>query len=341
MEKFGRVAARKLAFRSEQSYRTWIEGYLKFLRTPEALRGVTSEEKMERFLSNMAREDYSSVTQNQAFNAVLFLYRHVLGVDLKEVKALRCRRIQRERYTPTREEMMAILHHLKNSPQYHFRLAGALMYACGLRVSECCELRVKDFDLHRMVVTVFEGKGNKDRVVRLPEILLPAIRKQLARARHLAELDVANRQPVQLPGRLALKSPKMQFDPEWFFVFPSAVPSKHPRTGEMVRWCMSPDVMQRAVLAARRAAGVRQRITPHCFRHAYCSHLLDSGENIKRVAEAMGHTDIRTTAGYGRKDCEKMRSPLDGAAERKIIEFQPFAMASACPPEALTNHRRA
>jgi site-specific recombinase XerD len=280
---------------------------------------------MERFLSNMAREDYSDITQNQAFNAVLFLYRHVFCVELKEVNALRCRKVKRERYTPTQAEMMEILHHLKNSHQYAIRLAGALMYACGLRVSECCELRVKDFDLDRMVLTVFEGKGGKDRVVRLPESLLPAIRKQLARSRHLAELDVAERQAVQLPGRMAIKAPRLQYDPEWFFVFPSAVPCAHPRTGQMVRWCMSPDVLQRAVADARRMASLKPRITPHCFRHAYCSHLLDRGENIKRVAEAMGHTDIRTTAGYGRKDCEEMRSPLDMVEAGNIVPIRRMA----------------
>lgn len=318
MEKFGRLAARKLALTTERSYRGWINSYLKFLRTPEAAKGATSEEKMERFLSDMARNDYSAVTQNQAFNAVLFLYRHVFGVQLKDVNALRCRRMARERYTPTQAEMMAILHHLKDTDQYRIRLAGGLMYACGLRVSEVCELRGKDFDLERMVVTVFEGKGGKDRVVRLPEILLPAIRRQLARARHLAELDIAERQPVQLPGRMDIKAPRLQFDAEWHFVFPSAVPCAHPRTGKRVRWCMSPDVLQRAVAKAKKAAGISARITPHCFRHAYCSHLLDRGENIKRVSEAMGHTDIRTTAGYGRKDCEGMRSPLDAGA---VIPF--------------------
>ena len=89
-----------------------------------------------------------------------------------------------------------------------------------------------------------------------------------------------------------------------------------------MRWCMSPDVMQRAVAAARLAAGIKQRITPHCFRHAYCSHLLDRGENIKRVAEAMGHTDIRTTAGYGRKDCEEMRSPLEVVKAGNVIPMR-------------------
>jgi integrase len=246
-----------------------------------------------------------------------FFYRNILKVELKDIDALRCKRKQTARYTPTEAEMLAILHHLQNSHQYQIRLAGALMYACGLRVSECCQLRIKDFDMSRGVLTIREGKGDKDRVVRLPEILLPAIRKHLARARALAEIDIAAHQPVQLPGRLDIKAPRSQFDAEWFFLFPSARPCPHPRTGKIVRWCMSPDVLQKAVADAKRRAGLRSRITPHCFRHAFCSHLLDKGENIKRVSEAMGHSDIRTTAGYGRKECEAMASPLD----RIIIEF--------------------
>jgi site-specific recombinase XerD len=320
LEKFDRVAVRKLAISTQRSYRTWVLQFMRFLLTPKARQQPTSEARVELFLSDMARDDYSSVSQNQAFNAILFLYRHVIGAELKDVDALRAARKPRDRYTPTEAEILAILHHLKNTPQYHLRLAGALAYSCGLRVSECCQLRVKDFDLDRMVLTVREGKGDKDRRVRIPEILVPAIRKHLARARALGEIDAAHGQPVQLPGRLDRKYPRLQFDPEWAFIFPSAAPCRHPRTGVMVRWCMSSDVMQRAVAAARHSAGIRQRITPHCFRHAYCSHLLDRGENIRRVAEAMGHSDIRTTAGYGRRECEQMPSPID-----RIIPFRKIA----------------
>ena len=320
LEKFDLVAARKLALSTQRSYRTWIAQFIGFLRSSSARTHPTSEAKLEIFLSNMAHDDYSSISQNQAFNAILFLYRHVLRIDLQDIDALRAKRKPRDRYTPTESEILAILHHLKNSAQYNIRLAGALSYACGLRVSECCELRVKDFDLERLVLTVREGKGDKDRRVRIPEILLPAIRKQLARARAFGEIDAAHGQPVQLPGRLDRKYPSLQFDPDWHFIFPSASPCPHPRTGTIVRWCMSPDVLQRAVAAARQSAGIRQRITPHCFRHAYCSHLLDRGENINRVAEAMGHADIRTTAGYGRKECENMTSPLD-----RIIPFRKTA----------------
>jgi site-specific recombinase XerD len=316
LEKFERIAVRKLALTSQTTYKAWITSYLRFLVTPDARKQPTSEAKFELFLSDMARDDYSESSQHQAFCAILFLHRHVFQIDLKDVDALRCKRKQAARYTPTEEEMIAILHHLKNSPQYNIRLAGAIMYSCGLRVSETCQLRVKDFDMPRMVLTVREGKGDKDRVVALPEILAPALRKHLGRARALAEIDIADRQPVQLPGRMDIKCPRLQFDPEWFFIFPSADPCSHPRTGKIVRWCMGPDVLQRAFADARQRAGIKQRITPHCARHAFCSHLMDRGENIKRVAEAMGHTDIRTTAGYGRKDCEKMLSPLD-----RIVKF--------------------
>ena len=313
---FNLVAARKIAITTEQCYRVWISKYLTFLAGEEGKKAATSERKMEVFLSNMAREDYSSISQNQAFNAILFLYRHVLKTEVKDVNALRARKSSRARYTPTQEEILAMLHHLKNTPTYNIRLAVSLLYACGLRVSEVCQLRIKDFDLDRMVVTVFEGKGDKDRQVRIPEILLPAIRKQLARATALAEIDIAASQPVQLPGRLDVKYPAWQFHTRWHFLFPSPAPCAHPRTGKIVRWCIGPDVIQRAVKRAAEAAGVAGKVTPHCLRHSFCSHLLDSGENIKRVAEAMGHTDIRTTAGYGRKDCEQMRSPLD-----RVIQF--------------------
>jgi site-specific recombinase XerD len=321
LQKFEMVAGRKLALTTERSYRTWIIPFLKFLPTAEGREQTSSESRIEVFLSRMAREDYSAVSQNQAFNAILFLYRNVIKVELKDINALRCRRMTRERYTPTQPEVLALLHELKNTPTYNVRLAGALMYACGLRVSECCQLRRKDFDLERMILTVWEGKGEKDRRVRIPEILLPAIRRQLARSGAFAQMDIEARQPVQLPGRMDRSTPSRQFDAEWHFLFPTPHPCAHPRTGKMVRWCISPDVLQTCVKAAGKRAGITSRLTPHCLRHGFCSHLLDAGENIKRVGEAMGHSDIRTTAGYGRKACEGMASPLD----RMVIPFRKTA----------------
>ncbi len=311
LREFEQCAARKLALSSEQSYRVWIEHYLHFLESESAMGFPTSESKVEHFLSAMALDDYSRTSQNQAFNAVLFLYRHVFKADLANVSAVRCKTHSKERYVPTSEEIVAMFHYLHDTPLYRIRLLVALLYGCGLRVTEGCQLRIKDFDLPGMSLTVFDGKGAKDRQVRLPAVLVPALGKHLERAAALAEIDIAARQPVQLPGRLAIKYPQWPFQARWHFLFPSPVPCPHPRTRQQVRWCIGPDVVQRAVRTAAQRAGVEGKVTPHCLRHAFCTHLLDTGANIRRVQEAMGHTDIRTTAGYARKECLEMISPLD------------------------------
>lgn len=301
---------------TERSYRFWILKYLDFLGKAEARALGSSEEKMEVFLSGMAHEDYSSVSQNQAFNALLFLYRHVLKVEIGDVSALRCRKKQKERYVPTQAEISAMFGELKNTPTYNVRLLAALLYGCGLRVQSGCELRIKDFDLERMILTIHEDKGEKDRQVTIPEVLLPALRRQISRATALAQMDMEAMQPVQLPGRLDKKYPGKQFEVGWHFLFPSPAPCEHPRTGKMVRWCMGADVIQRAIKKAAQRAGIPGKVTPHCLRHSFCSDLLDSGQNPRRVQEAMGHTDIRTTMGYARKECLGMGSPLDRMKRR-------------------------
>lgn len=311
LAKFDLVSRRRIALTTERSYRTWIVKYLDFLASDEGRKTDTSEAKMEVFLSRMAHDDYSSVSQNQAFNAILFLYRHILGIQIGDVSALRCRKKSRERYVPSQDEISKLFAHLKNTPLYNVRLHVALLYACGLRVQSTCELRIKDFDLDRMVLTIHEDKGDKDRQVPIPESLLPAIRRQISRATALAQIDIAAMQPVQLPGRLDIKYPSKQFEPGWHFLFPSPVPCKHPRTGKIVRWCVGADVIQRAVKRAAREAGIRDTLTPHCLRHSYCSDLLDAGHSARRVQEAMGHTDIRTTMGYARKECLGLPSPID------------------------------
>jgi site-specific recombinase XerD len=320
IDRFLLVAGIKLSRNTRDSYLSWIRKYVIFLDGDIARAIAESEKKAEYFLSQMERHDYSRGSQSGAFYAILFLYKRVFEKPLKEVDALRCRKKSRERYTPTPEEVMALLHEMRNTESYPLRLVVALMYGCGLRVSEVCQLRIKDFDLSRMVLTVYEGKGDKDRQVSLPDSLLPALRKYLAKAGALAEIDIAASQPVQLPGRLDVKYPKWQFQARWHFVFPSPKVCEHPRTKKRVRWCMGPEIIQRGVKAAAERAKVEGKVTPHCLRHAFCSHLLDHGMNIKRVAEAMGHTAIRTTAGYGRKECLGMKSPLE-ILPRNVVEM--------------------
>jgi len=270
LAEFSQVAARKLALTSEDTYRVWIGKFLRFLDSDEARRIETSERKVEVFLSVMAHDDYSRGTQNQAFNAILFLYRHVFKKELKNVDAVRCKVYSKERYVPTREEIVAMFRDLHDTPTYRVRLLVALLYGCGLRVTEGCQLRIKDLDIPRMTLTVHDGKGMKDRQVRLPELLATALQKHIARAEALAAIDIAEKQPVQLPGRLAVKYPAWQFQVRWHFLFPSPKPCEHPRTGQLVRWCIGPDVIQRAVKRAAVAAGVEGKVTPHCLRHSFC-----------------------------------------------------------------------
>ncbi len=314
--KFDIVARRRVALSTERSYRSWLLKYLAFLESPKARACATSEAKMETFLSGMAHDDYSSVTQNQAFNALLFFYRHVAKVEIGDISALRCKKGMRERYVPSQTEISAMFGHLKNTPTYNVRLLAALLYACGLRVKSGCELRIKDFDLDRMTLTIHEDKGDKDRQVAIPEILLPAIRRQISRASALALIDIEALQPVQLPGRMDSKHPGKQFEVGWRFLFPSPHPCPHPRTGKLVRWRMGEDVIQRAIKSAAKAAGIPGKVTPHCLRHSFCSDLLDAGHSPRRVQEAMGHTDIRTTMGYARKDCLSLPSPIAGLRQR-------------------------
>lgn len=316
LAKFALIARRRIALTTERSYRSWIVRYLRFLASAKSRNAATSEAKMELFLSGMAHDDYSSVSQNQAFNALLFLYRHVIKIEIGDVSALRCRKKQKERYVPTQAEISAMFSHLKNTPTYNVRLLAALLYACGLRVQSGCELRIKDFDLDRMVLTIHEDKGDKDRQISIPEVLLPAIRRQISRATALAEIDITALQPVQMPGRLDRKYPAKQFEVGWHFLFPSPAPCAHPRTGKMVRWCMGPDVIQRAIKDAAKRAGIPGKVTPHCLRHSFCSDLLDAGHNPRRVQEAMGHTDIRTTMGYARKECLGLPSPIENLKRR-------------------------
>jgi site-specific recombinase XerD len=326
LAKFDFVAPRRIALTTERSYRTWIVKYLEFLESVkkgEAAAAMladipdpTSEDYMEAHLSTMAHDDYSSVSQDQAFNAILFLYRHVIKKDIGDVSALRCRKKSKVRYVPSQEEISRLFAHLENTPLYNVRLHVALLYACGLRIQSTCELRIKDFDLDRRELTIHSDKGDKDRKVPIPESLIPAIRRQIARASALAQIDIAAMQPVQLPGRLDVKYPAKQFEPGWHFLFPSPVPCPHPRTKKIVRWCIGADVVQRAFKKAVKAAGLRDDFTPHCLRHAYCTYLLDSGHSPRRVQEAMGHSDIRTTMGYARPECLSLPSPID-ALQRK------------------------
>lgn len=308
---FSDICRRKhLAFATEKAYRLWIQSYIQALagKSPKG----NSEEKAEAYLTNLARRGVAAATQNQALNAIAFLYREVLERPLGTVDALRVRRPAMVRVALSLEEVRAVLQEVEDSPEYPLRLAARLLYGCGLRVCEALELRIKDVDLDGGRIIVRASKGQKDRVVSLPESVREEMRNQLRAARAVAKADAASGLPVALPTALARKYPNAEKSEGWAWVFPANGPIAHPRTGEQVRWRMHEVNLQRAVRRAALKAGVTAVVTPHVLRHSYATHVHAAGASARDIQEALGHSKLETTMRYLTPQKGGIRSPLDG-----------------------------
>ena len=301
---------RHLSLRTEQTYRNWIKRYIFFhgKRHPQEL----DAEAVRLFLTHLAVDgQVSASTQNQAFNALLFLYRHVLKIDLHIQGVERARHSRRLPVVFSKAEANAILNLLSGEN----RLIVALLYGSGLRIMEAVRLRVKDIDFARNEITVRDGKGEQDRLTMLPRALRPPLARQIAavRARHEADLKIGCGE-VYLPYALEKKYPKASCDFIWQYVFPADKLSVDPRSGKTRRHHASEQNVQRAVKTALRKAGVRKNGTCHAFRHSFASHLLEDGYDIRTVQELLGHKDVRTTMIYTHvlnKGGRGVRSPLD------------------------------
>lgn len=293
---------------TERAYVHWLRKYFAFVYTLPG--GLTSEQKMERYLTQLAvKFNVSAATQNHAFNAILFFYKQVLRVELKNIDALRATRPERVRHAPTVEETLRLLETVEDSDGYPTNLVVRILYGAGLRVSEPIALRIKDIRIEESTIFIRGGKGQKDRVVRLPCSVVPGIQQQMAYARAIWERDRKGKIPVVLPHQLAKKYPEYEFAWGWAWLFPMRNPCTDPRSKRTVRWHMLPCTVQRAVKVARRKLGVM--ILPHELRHAFATHNLNNGVNMKALQVAMGHECIETTAGYCHADALSVPSPLD------------------------------
>ena len=303
------IRRRHLAWSTEQSYVTWLRRYEEYLRVkrPEG----DSTAKVSGFLTDLAHEDLSASSQNQALQALLMFYREAMGVELGRVDALRAKRPEHIRYAPSREEMQALLQAVGDVGGYPTRLIAHMLYGCGLRVNEPLNLRLKDVDLANSTLAVRGGKGFKDRIVPVPCSLAEPIRRQAAIAAAKWEMDAAAGLGVPLPHQLGRKYPSWATAKAWYWLFPAHTACRHPRTGETVRYrCLDTNV-QRAVRAAAAACGLTGRVTPHCFRHAYATHAMRAGAYVRDVQVVMGHSNLETTMGYLHTEAERVASPLD------------------------------
>jgi site-specific recombinase XerD len=298
----------RLSLSTEKAYTYWIGQYGQFLKS-HALRSDPPTSKMEAFLTRLAVQGVSASTQNQAFNALLFLYRECLKVELGPVDALRARRTERVRDCPSVDEVRRLLSAVKDTHGYPTRLIVHLLYACGLRVTEPLNLRIKDLDLSRSQFVIRQAKADKDRVVSFPPCLRSALERQLVIAKTLAANDRAHGIPIPLPGLLGRKYPRAPFFERWAWLFPSRTTCRDPRTGEVVRWRCHEANVQRAVRQAASSCSL-DGISPHLLRHAFATHTLRNGAMVRDVQVVLGHVSLETTMGYVHPEADRVLSPL-------------------------------
>jgi len=304
-----RMRLQHRAWKTETSYLGWIRRYMAWLQS--ARPGGESADKMGAFLTHLAQvEEVAASTQNQAFNAILYMYR-TLGVDLGEVKSLRAKPGHHERHAPSMQEIRAVRDLLRDANGYPVRLLFDLLYGCGLRVSEPLGLRVKDVRMDRQELIIRQAKGGKDRVVKIPPSLYTRLQLQIQKVRLIFEQDAADGQPIQIPGALGRRSKSLCRQWGWMFIFPGHVPVAHPRSGEMVRFSLHPGNIQREVARACKLAKLTVPFTPHHLRHSYATHCLDSGANVHDVSECLGHANLETTKLYLHPQVDRVRSPLE------------------------------
>ena len=289
------IRRRHYSIRTEQTYISWIKRYIYFhdKRHPNEL----NEKHITDFLNFLAvQRKVASSTQNQALCALVFLYRHVLKKDLSQFEDIVfAKRPSKLPVVFTREEVRHILLQLDGVTW----IMGQLLYGAGLRVMECVRLRIKDIDFGYRQIIVRDGKGHKDRVTMLPEIVIEPLSRHLEKIKMAHEIDLkAGFGTVYLPYALERKYPQANRSWSWQYVFPATKRSIDPRTGIEQRHHLSVAVLQRAIKKAINSYKIAKPGSCHSMRHSFATHLLESGYDIRTVQELLGHKDVSTTMIY-------------------------------------------
>jgi len=304
------IRVRHYTIRTEQAYLGWIKRFILFhnKRHPETM-GKT---EVKQFLNYLALErKVAAATQNQALNSLVFMYRHVLKQPIENMDGLVY--AKRKFNIPTvfsKNEIRCLLSQLSG---VHWLLVS-LLYGSGLRVMECVRLRVKDFDLDYQTIIVRNGKGQKDRVVTLPEPIIKPLKNHLRVVYDQFQRDLeAGYGKVYLPNALAVKYPNMNSEWAWQYIFPSPKLSIDPRSQVTRRHHYSDNTLQKVVKTAIRKCKIHKKASCHTFRHSFATHLLERGCDIRTVQEQLGHKDIRTTQIYThvlKRGANSVKSPL-------------------------------
>lgn len=300
------------AYRTEQTYCQWILRYIHYFggKTHPRLLGAKN---IEAFLSHLATEgQVTASTQRQALNALVFLYKHVLDIQLAEkIAPARGKRKTSPPTVMTQAEVQCLLAAMEGKPA----LMAKLLYGSGLRLMECIRLRIQDIDFGQNLIFVRGGKGGKDRTTILPQNLRDELQSQIraVKALHHKELEESFGE-VYIPEALARKYPKASRATGWQWVFPAKLRSIDPRSGKEMRHHVQESVLQKAVKRAAEQARIDKRVGCHTLRHSFATHMLENGVNIRMLQELLGHADVKTTEIYTHvmaRDIRSLQSPLD------------------------------
>jgi len=298
---------------TEKTYIHWIKHYILFHKKKHPLEMGKSE--IEEYLTHLAVNNrVSPTTQNQAFSALLFLYKDVLGVDMSEwnVQALRAQERKHIPVVLTQDEVKKVLINLNGI----YKLVVTLMYGCGLRMNEVLNIRIKDIDFGFDKVYIWDSKSLKDRTVPLPLKLKEELIVQVKRVEEIHKQDLENGfGSVYMPFLYEKKYPKAKFETSWQYLFPMNNLSKDPRTKITRRHHIHPKTLGRNIKVASQKANLNKRVTSHIFRHSYATHLLQAGVDLRSIQELLGHKSVETTMIYTHVVSEmnkvKLISPLD------------------------------
>jgi len=297
--------------RTEEAYVRWIKGFIYFhnKRHPKDM----AKAEIEAYLSHLAvNKNVAASTQNQAFSALLFLYKQVLDLPFADdIAPIRSKKPVRLPVVLSQAEVARLLDCMSDESG----LMARIMYGGGLRLMELLRLRVQDIDFDNGYLTIRAGKGDKDRTTLLPVSVREALQIHLQRVRSMFEKDLqAGHANVWLPGALAKKYPNAPQAWEWQYVFPSKVLSIDPQSGQTRRHHVNESGLQKAIRGARTKADINKRVTSHTLRHSFATHLLESGTNIRVVQKLLGHADVKTTEIYThvlQQNLGAVTSPLD------------------------------
>jgi len=310
------IRRKHYSIRTEDAYVHWIRRYILFHSAKQGFArhpAQMGKSEIESFLTDLAvNGKVAASTQNQAFSALLFLYKEVLQIELEgNIQAARAKAPQHLPVVLSKEETRRLLAELNG---IHLLMAQ-ILYGSGLRLMECIRLRVKDLDFELNQIVVRDGKGEKDRLTLLPDRLTADLERHLRHVRLIHEDDLQDGfGNVYLPFALERKYPNTAHEWGWQWVFPASKRSIDPRSGVERRHHVDESSLQKAIRSAARKAGLNKPVGPHTLRHCFASHLLEAGYDIRTVQELLGHKDLSTTMIYTHvlnRGPQAVRSPLD------------------------------